>query len=212
MSAGIYSGFNKLILQEFPDYSSRTIVIQVQYRGSTPTEIEEVILLRLEDSLFDIEGLEDMESLASSNSGSVALDISDNHDLNRALDEVKNRVDTIRNFPTEAERPQISLRGFTERVITVVVSGDLSELEMKRLGEEVRDELDGLENITVTQLKAARPYEIAIEVSEATLREFGLTFDQVVRAVRTHSVDLSAGSIKTDGGNILLRTSQQAHS
>ena len=210
--AGIYSGFNKLILQEFPDYPSRTIVVQVQYRGSTPTEIEEAILLRLEESLFDIEGLEEMESLASSNSGSVALDISDNHDLNRALDEVKNRVDTIRNFPTEAERPQISLRGFIERVITVVVSGDLSELEMKRLGEEVRDELGGLENITVTQLKAVRPYEIAIEVSEATLREYGLTFDQVVRAVRTHSVDLSAGSIKTDGGNILLRTSQQAYS
>jgi len=210
--AGIYSGFNKIILQEFPDYPSRTITVQVQYRGSTPTEIEEAILLRLEENLFDVEGLVEMESRASSSNGSVVLEISDNYDLNRALDEVKNRVDTIRNFPIEAERPQISLRGFQERVITVVVSGDLSELEMKRLGEEVRDELGGLENITITQLKAARPYEIAIEVSEATLREYGLTLDQVVRAVRSHSVDLSAGSIKTDGGNILLRTTQQAYS
>ena len=81
---------------------------------------------------------------------------------------------------------------------------------MKRLGEEIRDELGGLD-ITLTAIKAVRPYEIAIEVPEATLREYGLTFDQVVRAVRSHSVDLSAGSIKTDGGNILLRTSQQAY-
>lgn len=210
--AGIYSGLNKIILQEFPDYPSRTITVQVQYRGSTPTEIEEAILLKLEENLFDIEGLVEMESRASSSNGSVVLEISDNYDLNRALDEVKNRVDTIRNFPIEAERPQISLRGFLERVITVVVSGDLSELEMKRLGEEVRDELGGLENITITQLKAVRPYEIAIEVSEATLHEYGLTLDQVVRAVRSHSIDLSAGSIKTDGGNILLRTTQQAYS
>jgi len=209
--AGVYSALNKMILQEYPDYPSRTITVQVQYRGSTPTEIEEAIVLRLEENLYDLEGLEEMDSRASSNSGSVSLLISDNYDLNRALDEVKNRVDTIRNFPVEAERPQINLRGFQERVITVVVAGDLSETDMKRLGEQIRDELGNLENISLTSLKAVRPYEIAIEVPEATLKEYGLTFDQVVRAVRSHSIDLSAGSIKTDGGNILLRTSQQAY-
>ncbi len=211
VAAGIYSGLNKIILQEYPDYPSRVITVQVQYRGSTPTEIEESIVLRLEENLFDVEGVEEMDARASSSSGSVSLLISDNYDINRALDEVKNRVDTIRTFPIEAERPQISLFGLQERVITVVVSGDLSEFEMKRLGEQIRDELGGLENITLTALKAVRPYEIAIEVSEATLKEYGLSFDQVTRAVRNHSIDLSAGSIKTDGGNILLRTSQQAY-
>ena len=182
--AGIYSGLNKIVLQEYPDYPSRTITVQVQYRGSTPTEIEEAIVLRLEENLFDVEGLEEMDSRASASSGRVSLTISDNYDLDRALDEVKNRVDTIRTFPIEAERPQITVAGLQERVITVVVSGDLSEYEMKRLGEEIRDELGGLDSITLTALKAVRPYEIAIEVPEATLREYGLTFDQVVRAVR----------------------------
>ena len=211
VAAGIYSAINKIILQEFPDYPSRTIQVQVQYRGSTPTETEEAIVLRLEENLFDIEGLEEMDGRASSNSGSVSLTINDNYDLDRALDEVKNRVDTIRTFPVEAERPQITLFGLQERVITVVIAGDLSEGEMKRLGETIRDEIGGLENITLTALKAVRPYEIAIEVSEATLKEYGLSFDQVVRAVRNHSIDLSAGSIRTEGGNILLRTSQQAY-
>ncbi len=211
VAAGIYSGINKIVLQEFPDYKSRTINVDVQYRGSTPTEIEEAIVLRLEETLYDLEGLDEMDARASSNSGSVSLTILDNFDINRALDEVKNRVDTIRTFPIEAERPQISLRNFEERVITVVLAGDLSEAEMKRLGENVRDEIGSLEGISLTTLKAVRPYEIAIEVPEATLKEFGLSFDTVVRAVRNHSIDLSAGSIKTDGGDILLRTSQQAY-
>ena len=211
VGAGIYSGLNKIVLQEFPDYASRTISVDVQYRGSTPTEIEESIVLRLEENLFDIEGVEEMDARASSNSGSVSLTISDNYDMNRALDEVKNRVDTIRTFPIEAERPRITLRNFEERVITVVIAGDLSEGDMKRLGETIRDEIGSLEGISLTTLKAVRPYEIAIEVPEATLREYGISFDTVVRAVRNHSVDLSAGSIKTDGGNILLRTSQQAY-
>jgi len=211
VSSGIYSGLNKIVLQEFPDYPSRTITVDVQYRGSTPTEIEESIVLRLEENLFDVEGVDEMDARASSNSGSVSLTISDNYDINRALDEVKNRVDTIRTFPIEAERPRITLRNFEERVITVVIAGDLSEGEMKHLGETIRDELNGIEGISLTTLKAVRPYEIAIEVPEATLREYGLSFDTVVRAVRNHSVDLSAGSIKTEGGNILLRTSQQAY-
>ncbi|MBT5816037.1 MAG: efflux RND transporter permease subunit, partial [Opitutales bacterium] len=211
VAAGAYSMMNKTVIQEYPDYKSRTITVSVTYRGSTPTEIEESIVLRLEENLFDVEGVTEMDARASSSSGSVSLTIDDNYDINRALDEVKNRVDTIRTFPIEAERPQITFRSFEERVITVVVAGDLSETDMKILGESVRDEIGALESVTLTSLKAVRPYEIAIEVPEATLKQYGLSFDTVVRAVRNHSVDLSAGSIKTEGGNILLRTSQQAY-
>ncbi len=211
VASGTYAGLYQIVLQEFPDYPSRTITVQVQYRGSTPTEVEEAIVLRLEEALYDVEGLEEMNARASGSSGQVSLTISDNYDLDRALDEVKNRVDTIRTFPLEAERPRITLFGIQERVITLVISGDLSEGEMRRLGERIRDEVSELPSVTLSALKAVRPYEIAIEVSESTLKEYGLSFDQVVRAVRSHSVDLSAGSIKTEGGNILLRTSQQAY-
>jgi len=189
VAAGIYAALYKVVLQEFPDYPSRTITVQVQYRGSTPTEIEEAIVMRLEEALYDLEGLDELDARASSNSGQVSLTIVDTYDLNRALDEVKNRVDTIRTFPVEAERPKITLFGIQERVITMVISGNLSEGEMKKLGEQIRDEVSELPSISLTALKAVRPYEIAIEVSESTLTEYGLSFDQVVRAVRSHSID-----------------------
>lgn len=211
VGAGVYSGLSKIVLQEFPDYPSRTITIAIDYRGATPTEIEEAIVTRVEEAVYDLEGLKEMESRATSNSGTVSLTIDDNFDLGMALDEVKNRVDTIRNFPEEAERPRISIDNFEERVITVVLAGDLSEGELKRLGEEIRDEITNLPSVSLATLKAVRPYEISVEVSESALREYGLTFDTVVRAIRSHSIDLSAGSIKTEGGNIMLRTSQQAY-
>jgi multidrug efflux pump subunit AcrB len=211
IASGAYSMMNNTVIQEFPDYKSRTITVSVTYRGSTPTEIEESIVLRLEENLFDVEGVTEMDARASASSGSVSLTIDDNYDINRALDEIKNRVDTIRTFPIEAERPQITFRSFEERVITVVLAGDLSETELKVLGESIRDEIGALGSVTLTSLKAVRPYEIAIEVPETILKQYGLSFDTVVRAVRNHSVDLSAGSIKTEGGNILLRTSQQAY-
>ena len=211
LGSGAYSLWNKMILQEFPDYPSRVITVSVTYRGSTPTETEESIVVRLEEVLFDLEGLKEMQSRATANAGSVSLEIEDNFDLGEALDEVTNRVSTIRTFPVEAERPQISIADRRERVITVVVAADLSERDLKIFAEGLREEISGLEKVTIASLKAVRPYEISVEVLEADLRKYGLTFDQVVRAIRTHSIDLSAGSIRTEGGNVLLRTSQQAY-
>lgn len=211
IGGGIWSGYSKIILQEFPEFPSRSISVSVSYRGSTPGEIEQSIVTRLEENLYDIEGVKEMDARASASTGSVTLEIEEGYDLSEKLDEVTNRVATIRTFPPEAERPQISLRTRSERVITMVLSGDMSEKDLKTLGEQVRDEVSNIPGITLAALKAVRPYEISIEISESTLRQYGLTFDQVTRAIRSSSVDLSAGSVKTETGRILLRTNQQAY-
>ena len=116
LAGGIWSGSNKIILQEYPEFPYRSISVSVSYRGSTPGEIEQSIVTRLEENLYDIEGIKEMEARASSNSGSVTLDIEEGYDLSEKLDEVTNRVSTIRTFPPEAEKPQISLRTRSERV------------------------------------------------------------------------------------------------
>ena len=211
VGGGGWSIYNKIILQEYPEFPSREIQVSVSYRGSTPGEIEQAILTRLEEALYDIEGIEEMEGRASSSSGSVTLLIEDGYNLSEKLDEVTNRVSTIRTFPPEAERAQIELRSRSERVITMVLSGELSEKDLTRLGEQIRDEVSNVPGITLASLKAVRPYEIAIEISESTLKQYGITFDQVTRAIRSSSVDLSAGSVKTETGRILLRTNQQAY-
>ncbi|MDA0347542.1 MAG: efflux RND transporter permease subunit [Verrucomicrobia bacterium] len=211
VAGGIWSGTNKIILQQYPEFPMRFITVTVLYPGSTPGEIEQSILTRLEENLYDIEGIKEMQATANSSVGTVMLEIEDGYNLSEKLDEVTNRVSTIRTFPPEAERPQISLASRSERVITIVLAGDLSEKEVKTLGEQLRDEVSNIPGISLTSLKAVRPYEIAIEVSEATLLQYGLTFDQIIRAIRTSSVDLSAGSVKTETGRILLRTNEQAY-
>ncbi len=211
LAFGLYAAFYKIVLREFPDFPLRRVTVAVPYRGSTPTEVEETILTRIEEAVYDIEGIREMESRATSSSGTVTLEIEEGHDLGKTLDEIKNRVDAIPNFPVDAERPQVSLASYQERVITVVLAADMSEMHLKRLGERLRDEIMSLPGISLASLKAVRPYEIGLEVSETTLKQYGLTFDSVVQAVRNSSIDLSAGSIRTEGGNILLRTNEQAY-
>jgi multidrug efflux pump subunit AcrB len=211
--SGGYLAFNKIVLREHPDYPSRSISISMPYRGSTPAEVEESIIMRIEEAIFDVAGIKEMESTASEGSGRVRLEVEDGYDMSEVLDQVRDRVDSITTFPVEAERPQVTM-GFSnavERLMAVVISGDMAERDLKHLGEVVREEITALPNITMVELKVARPYEISIEVSEANLKRYGLTFDQIVSAVRTSSINLSAGSIKTTGGDILLRTTNQAY-
>ena len=210
VAGGIW-GLSVIVLQEYPDREFREIDVSVTYRGSTPGEVEQAIVTRLEEALFDIEGVKEITARATAGRGVVTLEIEDGYSLSEKLDEVTNRVSTIRTFPPEAERPQISLQSVLQRVITIILSGDLTEKESKRLGEQLRDEVSNLPDISIVTLKAVRPYEIAIEISESTMRQYGLTFDQITRAIRTSSVDLSAGSVKTESGRILLRTNQQAY-
>ncbi|MDQ8185037.1 efflux RND transporter permease subunit [Pelagicoccus sp. SDUM812002] len=211
VAVGVHSLLNKIVLQEFPDFPSRDITVTVPYPGSTPREVEQSIITRLEEELYDIDGIKEMTSRASSSSGTVTLEIEEGFSLAEAQDKIKNRVDSIRTFPVEAERPQVSMPERRERVITIVASGDLSEMDLKRLGEQIRDEVTNIEGITIASLKATRPYEISVEVSEDTLREYGLTLDSLTSAIRAHSLDLSAGRIKSSSGDIMLRTSQQAY-
>ncbi len=211
LAAGAYFAMEKLVLREWPDFQQRNVNISVPYRGSTPSEVEEAIIMRIEEAVYDVEGVKEMNAYAREGSGSVVLEIENGYDLGKTLDEVKNRVDGINTFPEEAERPRVSTPDFIERLITVVVSGDLSEHDLTRLGHEIRDDITNLPSITLAGLKVARPYEISLEVSEATLKRYGLTLQDLTRAIRESSINLSAGSIRTTSGDVLLRTSNQAY-
>ena len=120
LAGGIWGG-SKIILQEYPDREFRQINVSVTYRGSTPGEVEQAIVTRLEEALFDIEGIKELTARANSGRVVVTLEIEDGYNLSEKLDEVTNRVSTIRTFPPEAERPQINLHTVLQRVITIVL-------------------------------------------------------------------------------------------
>lgn len=211
LGIGTYFALDRMVLREWPDFQTRNINISVAYRGSTPSEVEESIVMRIEEAVFDVAGIKEMNAYAREGSAQVNLEIENGFDLGKALDEVKDRIDGINTFPENAERPRVSVPDFAERLITVVVSGDLNEFDLTRLGYEIRDDITNLPSITLAGLKVARPYEISIEVSESTLKRYGLTMADVSRAIQDSSVNLSAGSIRTTSGDVLLRTSNQAY-
>ncbi|MCZ6635478.1 MAG: efflux RND transporter permease subunit [bacterium] len=200
-----------IILEVFPEFSADTINISVIYRGAAPEEVAEAVCVRVEEAVQGLEGIKRITSIASENSGSVNIEVLPGTDLRKLLDDVKTRVDAIDTFPDETEKPIVREVVLRRQVINVAVSGPADEATLKSLGEQVRDDISAIPGISQVKLTSARPYEVSIEVSENALRSFGLTFDEVARAVRRSSIDLPGGSIRTSGGEILLRTKGQAY-
>ncbi|MED5494510.1 MAG: efflux RND transporter permease subunit, partial [Verrucomicrobiota bacterium] len=195
----------------FPEFSSDIISVRVVYPGAAPEEVEEGISQKIEEAIYGLTDVKKITSSSQENAGSVMVELNPGTDAARALDEIKTRIDAIDTFPEEAEKPLIEEIIMRKQVINVAVSGEATEKTLRHYASKVRDQLMALDGITQVELANVRDMEISIEISEDTLRRYGMTFDEVAMAIRKSSVDLPGGSIKVkDSGEVLLRTKGQA--
>ena len=198
-------------IEVFPSMETQSISVAVPYLGAAPEEVEQGVCLRIEEAVQDLEGIGKIRSTAAEGSAIVVIELESDADTRKVLDQVKSRIDAITTFPDETEKPIVQEALIRRRVITVAIYGDVEERALKAVAEQVREGLSELPDITQVELDAVRPYEISIEVSEDTLRQYGLTFDEVVLAVRRSSLDLPGGAVRAREGEILLRTKGQAY-
>ena len=195
----------------FPEFSSDIISVRVVYPGAAPEEVEEGISQKIEEVIHGLTDVKKITSTSQENSSTVMVELNPGTDAARALDEIKTRIDAIDTFPEEAEKPLIEEIIMRKQVINVAVSGEATEKTLRHYASKVRDQLMALDGITQVELANVRDMEISIEISEDTLRRYGMTFDEVTMAIRKSSVDLPGGSIKVeDSGEVLLRTKGQA--
>ncbi|MBW2370800.1 MAG: efflux RND transporter permease subunit, partial [Deltaproteobacteria bacterium] len=195
----------------FPEISLDRVQVMVAYPGAGPEEVEEGIVLKIEDSLTSVDGIKEINSTANEGMGSVMAEISSGEDVDLILQDIKSEVDRIVTFPEEAEKPVITKILMKREVISVLVSGDVSERSLREQAELIREELLVHPQITQVALSGVRPLEISVEISEENLRQYNLTLDAVAAKLRAASLDLPGGNIKTRGGEILLRTKEKRY-
>ena len=195
----------------YPDFDLPLIVITVPYLGAAPEEVETGVCARIEERLEGITGVKEIRSVSAEGLCTVNVELLVDVDRTQTLGEVENQVNAIDTFPEEAEKPIIQLAMANNVVAEVAITGPTDERTLKELGRRVRDDILALAGITHAALANVRPYEISVEVSETSLSRNNLTFDDVAAALRDGSLDVPGGSVKTDDGEILLRTAGQAY-
>jgi multidrug efflux pump subunit AcrB len=208
---GLFSVTTQLPLEVFPSFETDRISVNMSLRGATPEDVEQGITIRVEEAVQDLEGIKEIRSRSAEGSASITIEVDSGYDPREMLADIKSRVDAINTFPADAEKPVVSLAQRKRDVINVTVSGSYSEKETREFAEKVRDDLLRIPGVTQLELDGVRNYEIAIEISQDKLRQYQLTIADVGNAIERSSADISAGNLRSSGGDILLRSKGQAY-
>ena len=207
---GIGSAFN-IQRAMFPSLDIKMVFIDMAYPGAAPEEVEQGVVLKIEEAINDIDGIKRVESDSFESGALMMIEPQEGTNLAKLMADIKNRIDAIQHFPQEAEKPIISQPEILFPALTLQLSGDIDERSMKSLADEMRRELLTYPAISAATVVGAREYEIAIEISEQLLREYHLSLSDVAKIISVSSLDVPAGSVRTENGDIMLRTMGQAY-
>ena len=195
-----------------PSFQVDTITISAPYPGASPKEVEQAVCQRIEKAVHGIDGVASTIVFARKDICYVNVSVLFGIDPRPVEEKVKSRVDSITGLPAQVSKIRVERSAIKNLVAKVVVYGHADETALVKLAEQVRNDLVDMDNITHVKLESVKPYEISIELSEALLQRYDLTFLEIVQAVKTSSLQASTGDVKTGKGKISVTVTGRATS
>jgi len=190
----------------FPLTDSQRISINLTYPGASPEEIEEGIVLKIEDNLKGIVGIDRVTSVSRENSATINIETLKGKNIDVVLSDVKNAVDRVPSFPSGMEPPIIAKIETMRPTISFTISGDnISLATLKQYARTIENDIRGFDGISQINLSGFPDQEIEIAVRENDLLAYNLSFSEVAEAVSKTNLLISGGNIKTDSEDYLIR-------
>ncbi len=204
LGGGLWSA---VVIQKevFPEYLLDVVEVRVGYPGAAPAEVEQGILRPIEGAVRGLEGIQRITSEAREGRGEVLIELVAGQDRMKAYQEIDQAVSRIRTFPDQIEQPEVRLQSEQREVMQVAIYGPVDVWALRKLAEQLRDQLQAKTEITQVELRRVPQYVTHVEIPRQRLREYGLTLPAVADIIRTSSQDVAAGSVQTSAGEILLR-------
>ncbi|MED6307731.1 MAG: efflux RND transporter permease subunit, partial [Planctomycetota bacterium] len=202
---GVYSALT-MRREFFPEVESQAAYIIAEYPGATPEEIEESIVYKLEDSLVGIDEIKQIKTTVREGSASIVTEFEDGVNVPKVLDEIERVVDQLQDLPADAERLRVTEMIPNMPVIQLNLWGDANEEELKRGIRRIKQDLESLPRMGSLMESGVREYEVSVQVDFDSLLQNGLSMPMVSRAISAWMNDLPSGVLKTDEGNINVRT------
>lgn len=205
-------GMFKMKSSFFPLNESKIINVGITYPGASPQEIEEGIVLKIEDNLKGLVGVDRVTSVSNENSGRITVEIEKGRDIDVMLSEVKNAVDRVPSYPSGMEPLVVSKTESTRETIGFALSGKNIPLKtLKEIARQVENDLRGIQGISQVAITGYPAEEIEIAVREKDLLAYNLTFEQVAQTIARENILVTGGNIKTDVEEYLIRANSRSY-
>lgn len=200
-----FLGFMSMERETFPTFKPNQVSVDISWPGAAPQEVEEQIIIRIEQALKNLDSVYRVYSSAQEGLAHLEIYTYAGRDLEVFLNDIKNTVDAVNGLPRDIEKPIVRRVEFRNEMIRIAVHGNVGERQLTRLAEDLRNEVASLPYVSIVELFGTRAEEVSIELSEQSMRRYGLSFADVANAIRGSSINLSSGRIRTETGDVLLR-------
>ncbi len=189
-------------IQMTPDVERPIISVRTSWQGRSPEEIETSILFDQEEKLKTIQGLYKMTSSASLGRGWIELEFNVGYDMGRATQEVSNRLNEVRNYPEDVDRPVIrSSSSQTDEAIAYVLiqSQNNDEFDVSTFYDYadryITSQLERIPGLSQVEIHGARMHEIQVRFDPKALAQSGVTVAEFQNAIRADNINESAGDL-----------------
>ena len=204
-------GYGQLKSSSFPEVESRFISIQAIYPGASPEEIEEGVITKIEENLKGVTGVLRVTSSSSENAGSVLVETIEGYDMDVALQDVKNQVNSINSFPVNMEPLVVFKQENLALAISFALSGNVNLRTLKEFGRTVEEELRAKDGISKIVISGFPEEEIEVSFREKDLRAYQMTFGQAALAIRSANLEVTGGTVKGEKEELLVRAKNKKY-
>ena len=205
-------GYLNLNSSIFPLADAKNISVSVTYPGSSPEEVEEGVIQKIEKNLKGVSGIDRVTSTSKENIGTIRIETLEGSNINEVVDEVKNAIDKIASFPINIEPPVIEkVKPIRESIVFVITGSNIPLSILKQTAQDIENDLLTYEGVSQITLSGFPEEEIEIAVSEDNLRKYDISFEDVSKSVRNSNLLITGGSIKTNKEEYLIRANNKGY-
>jgi hydrophobic/amphiphilic exporter-1 (mainly G- bacteria), HAE1 family len=195
----------KLQRETFPDFAAKELEIRIPYPGASSADVEEGICQRVEDALDIVNEVEEVRCVAQENLSITVVEMVEEGDIVRFMDDVKTEIEAIDNFPDDSELPIIKELGRTAKVVSIAITGPMSTSDLKLYAQQIKTRMQQLSDIKQVNVLGFSEHQLRIEVPQQMLQKYQLSMTDISSFIRRQSIDLPAGSLKTHDQELLIR-------
>ncbi len=191
--------------ETFPDFAPEKVEVRIIYPGASTEDVEEAICQRVEDAIDGINNVSEVVCVAREGISTTVVEMVENGNISRFMDDVKSEIEAIDNFPQEVELPVIKELGRTDQVVSIAITGAMSESDLKAYAEQVKTKMLRDKNIAQINVLGFSEHQLRIEIPKHILHRYGVNMSDIATTIARQGIDLPAGSLETHDLDILLR-------
>ncbi len=205
--AGIYL-FNTIPRETFPLISIKMVqIVTTDFNISSPVDVEDLITIPMEEEIEDVDGIDYIRSTSMEGMSYVLVGAREEVDsIDSFINEIRQRVDIVKKkLPSTTEAPVIEEIKLSIPLITVGIGGKLDLFQTKKYIDELEDNIKLVKGVKGVMIAGIEDREVWVEVDLMRLNSYGLSIDDVSRAISRKNMNLSAGTLKTTRGEFQIR-------